>query len=449
MSQEDVEIIAQSSSQKAFEPFGRYGHDHESNMVFVGVLLAILAAAIGTTSKQLIAASSHLKKTWMFHLGAGMNIAFGPVVDASSYAFAPQVIIAPFACLDVIFNALTAPYTLHWQQERLTRVHLLGTACVFTGAVFTSLFANASNRIRDVYELEAQLFWRLESVLYLCIEAFAIVFVQLLHKRKLMNPKLRGISLGVVAGTLMGNVFFMKGLIGIIQTTASTGNFEAWWRLTPYLLAACAAGGAVYGHIVMRKGLGEYKGVFMVTIFEGAHITAACLSGCVVMEEMAGAPWWRYVLYWTAVVVIVCGMLAINLAAQDSQLKHEPTGSPSKNRNVHVPGYVDLDQQQCKDEPSHEGDDYSLVGCQVDAREKPCRIVLGHQQPNDEFDVEIDLKQRNVYSSNSNACLEMQPNEATPRKLNSKGAPSETLSGSLGDIAVSQGFTGMNGYIGS
>merc|ERR1712039_626403 len=152
------------------------------------------------------------------------------------------------------------------------------------------------------------------------VELAAICIVNVLLRKRLVGSSVRGISLGVIAGMLMGNVFFMKGLIGIIQKTASTGDWGAWFRPTPYILAACAAGGAVTGHIFMRKGLGEYKGVFMVTIFEGAHISAACLSGCVVMEEMAGAPWWRYVIYWLSVLLIVMGLLAMNCAAREAQI---------------------------------------------------------------------------------------------------------------------------------
>jgi len=289
--------------------------------ITIGILLAIAAAAIGTTSKQLIAASEHLKRPLLFHIGATMNVAVGPVVDASAYAFAPQVVVAPFACLDVIFNALTAPYTLSWQNERLTRTHLVGTAFVSLGAVMTSLFANVDNKVYNVYELEEQLFFRPTSVIYIMLELTAIASANFALKRKLLSPAFRGISLGVVAGVLMGNVFFMKGLIGLIQTTAETGDFSAWRRLTPYILAACAASGAVYGHMVMRKGLGEYKGVFMVTIFEGAHISAACLSGCVVMEELAGYPWWQYLLYWFSVCMIISGMVVMNLAASSAQIE--------------------------------------------------------------------------------------------------------------------------------
>jgi len=290
-------------------------------MIVVGVLLAIVAAALGTTSKQLIAASEHLKKPWLFHLGAGMNIAVGPIVDASAYAFAPQVIVAPFACLDVIFNALTAPYTLRWQNERLTRAHIAGTFCVALGAVFTSIFADVDNKVYTVRELEEQLFFRPTSLCYLFAELSAIGTANVLLRKRLLSPAIRGIALGVIAGVLMGNVFFLKGLIGIIQMTASTGKFDAWLRPTPYILAAAAAGGAVTGHLFMRKGLGEYKGVFMVTIFEGAHISAACLSGCVVMEEMVGAQPWRYIMYWLSVLCIVAGMLIINNAAAHAQIE--------------------------------------------------------------------------------------------------------------------------------
>merc|ERR1719230_2138307 len=122
-------------------------------MIIVGIILEVAAAALGTTSKQLIAYSEYVKKRWIFHIGAGINIFVGPVVDASAYAFAPQVVVAPFACLDVIFNALTAPYTLSWQNERLTTTHLVGTAFVSLGAVMTSLFANVDNKVYNVYEL--------------------------------------------------------------------------------------------------------------------------------------------------------------------------------------------------------------------------------------------------------------------------------------------------------
>jgi len=288
-------------------------------MILTGILLEVAAAALGTTSKQLIAYSEYSKKRWIFHIGASINIFVGPIVDASAYAFAPQVVIAPFACLDVIFNALTAPYTLHWQNEVLTKAHIYGTVLVSVGACCTAVFGSVHDNVLSVYEIEAQL-TKPASVIYLSTELLAIIGINICLRKRLFGPIFRGISLGVVAGVLMGNVFCVKGLIGLVRRTIDTGETEAWLRPTPYILLITAALGAIVGHIFMRKGLGEYKGVFMVTIFEGAHITAACLSGCIVMSEMAHAPWWKYVCYWMSVFLIVAGMLLINTAAEDAKL---------------------------------------------------------------------------------------------------------------------------------
>lgn len=313
------------------------GEEEKKDWVFIGVFLAITAAALGTLSKQLIAISEHLKKPWLFHIGAGINIAVGPVVDASAYAFAPQVIVAPFACLDVIFNALTAPYTLKWQNEVLTKAHLTGCGLVALGAVLTSIFADAENQVFSVYELEEQL-TRPASVMYLGTELFCIITVNWLMRKGYLSPKVRGISLGVIAGVLMGNVFFMKGFIGFLRRGISGDGWEAFLRVTPYICIVCAAGGAIVGHMFMRKGLGEYKGVFMVTIFEGAHISAACLSGCVVLSEMSGAAWWRYLSYWASVFCIIAGMLIINVKAANSEL--------NKNKTFHIAqNYVDEEEE--------------------------------------------------------------------------------------------------------
>merc|ERR1719450_1800105 len=95
---------------------------------------------------------------------------------------------------------------------------------------------------------------------------------------------------------------------------------EAWLRPTPYVLILCALGGPLCGHLFMKKGLAEYKGVFMVTVFEGVHIFAACLSGCLVLGEMEGASWRRCTVYGAGVVMILAGLLAVNTAAADAQL---------------------------------------------------------------------------------------------------------------------------------
>merc|ERR1712228_1031682 len=71
---------------------------------------------------------------------------------------------------------------------------------------------------------------------------------------------------------------------------------------------------------LMQRGLRTYKGVFMVTIFEGAHISAACLSGDVVMSEMSDATWSRWIGYWSSIGIIVAGIALVSYASTDAEM---------------------------------------------------------------------------------------------------------------------------------
>mmetsp|Transcript_55780 Transcript_55780/g.149347 ORF Transcript_55780/g.149347 Transcript_55780/m.149347 type:complete len:97 (-) Transcript_55780:65-355(-) len=86
----------------------------------------------------------------------------------------------------------------------------------------------------------------------------------------------------------------------------------------------------------------------MVTIFEGAHITCGCLSGCIVMEEMAGVPWWRYCCYWLSVALIIAGILIVNRKSADAQLRSIPSTSSMFSFHVHsfVPAEEEEEEQQ-------------------------------------------------------------------------------------------------------
>mmetsp|Transcript_13784 Transcript_13784/g.34996 ORF Transcript_13784/g.34996 Transcript_13784/m.34996 type:complete len:452 (-) Transcript_13784:47-1402(-) len=332
-------------------------------------------SAVGETGGTALESDMARRAKRLFHLGAFMNIAVGPLVDASAYAFAPQIVVAPFACLDVVFNMLLAPWTLRFQREQITRAKVQGTVLVALGASLTAAFGAVTDEELGVELLEKKLL-RPMSIAYFATVLVLLIVVGIAIKTDRSNfcfsrprsssaatgerasrssplnsselspavameegggegdevqhqgclridKKWRGVALGTMAGVLIGNVFFIKGLLGIVHVAFATGSADAFLRPTPYFLLAGAAGGAVLGHVVMRKGLAEYKGVYMITIFEGAHISTACLSGCWVMSELEGEPWWRFMCYWGSVLLIVLGMVRVasgNPANTDSDV---------------------------------------------------------------------------------------------------------------------------------
>jgi len=239
----------------------------------------------------------------------------GPLVDASAYAFAPQTVIAPFASLDVLLNFLTAPCTLRFQRERLTWKHLLATIMVTGGASSAAYFGSSPEQSQFSYKSLCQELLKYQSLLYFAFESLVVVTSLAMLRRA---GRAKGLILGAVAGILMGNVFFVKGFVDLIRGGIEDNDWSAFLTVTPYVLLFGAAGGSIMGTFFMQRGLREHKGVYMVTIFEGAHITAACLSGSIVMGELVHSTWSIWAAYWGSVALIIFGIALISSASTDT-----------------------------------------------------------------------------------------------------------------------------------
>jgi len=291
-----------------------------ANQYVLGIGLEVTAAALGTVSKQMIASTENMRrprlKRGVLGMGIFLNVLVGPLVDATAYAFAPQTVIAPFASLDVIFNACTAPLTLQWQGERLTWKHLLAALLVTGGASLAAVFGQDESSTLDQFELNRQLL-RWHSLVYFIVEGVVVMIAVTLIKR---DGRMKGLALGGVAGVLMGNVFLVKGFVGLLRIAISDDDWSAFETPTPWVLLFGAVIGSGLGTFFMQSGLRKYKGVYMVTIFEGMHITTACLSGDIVMSEMSQSSWRQYLLYWASISCIIGGIALINYISTDVEL---------------------------------------------------------------------------------------------------------------------------------
>ena len=85
---------------------------------YVGIGLQVISSMCGTAGKTLVRLSTiHEKKhpffsKLLFRVGLLTNTIIGPLIDVSAYSFAPQSLVAPFGGLDVVWNALLAPFIL-------------------------------------------------------------------------------------------------------------------------------------------------------------------------------------------------------------------------------------------------------------------------------------------------------------------------------------------------
>mmetsp|Transcript_26845 Transcript_26845/g.49353 ORF Transcript_26845/g.49353 Transcript_26845/m.49353 type:complete len:480 (+) Transcript_26845:94-1533(+) len=281
-----------------------------ANLIWLGIVLQLVSTASGTVGKQLIRISEVRKKSnpaqakSAFVLGLFVNIVCGPIVDMAAYSFAPQSLIAPFGGLDVVWNALSAPYVL---QEKLTFRRGLGCVLICVGTVCAGAFGSHEEKPFSIEFLEDTLIaWRV----FFYFAAFTVWFlinVTCMMHRAPGNP-VRGISLGLTAGTLAGNMFCVKAAVEIIQYCIEEETAEPWAHWLPYAVLFGAAFFALSNLKFMTQGLKEFEALFMVTVYEGSMIVAGAVSGSVVLLDLENLEAWRVSLYWLGVATIVAGM---------------------------------------------------------------------------------------------------------------------------------------------
>jgi len=305
-----------------------------ASLVWLGIVLAVFASMTGTIGKQCLRMSQMQQekgtRSAIFmakvSLACGylLNVVVGPLVDMGSYAFAPQSLIAPLGGLDVVWNTLSAPCTL---GEHLTPSLILGCVLIAGGATGTSCFGSKEDQAFDMEMLRKTLFRWAVLVYLLAFTAWVAFNVIVLQPRSAApkgqpfktGDKWRGLSLGMTAGSLSGNMFCVKAFVEIVQASISEGRADYWFDWMPYVLVVGLGFFAMSNLYFLGKAMREYEALFMGAVFEGTLIIAACLSGVIVFSEMDALQVWQVAVYWLAVLAIVGGIFTVAHGCMQSE----------------------------------------------------------------------------------------------------------------------------------
>lgn len=282
-------------------------------MWYIGVALEIVSTMSGTIGKQLIRLSE-VRKTknpgfsnMAYWAGIVINTAVGPIIDMAAYSFAPQSLIAPFGGLDVVWNAMLAPYLLN---EKLTKRRIAGSVLIVLGTILAGCMGNHKDSEYTLEYLEDTLI-NFRVLIYFL--AFSVWFLlnRCFLMRRPVGSAIRGVSLGCTAGTIAGNMFCVKAVVELVQTSIRDQDSEVWLHWLPYAMLAGAIFFALSNVVYMTRGLKEYEALFMVTIYEGSMIVANCLSGAIVLQDLRTLEAWRVSLYSLSILIICLGMYVI------------------------------------------------------------------------------------------------------------------------------------------
>lgn len=154
--------------------------------------------------------------------------------------------------LDTCWNALLAPYTL---GETLTFRRALGVIVILLGTICSALFANHDDTTWTVVGLENVLltyrtFWYI--VIFFSFTGFN-------YTAAMSSPKgsyRRGLALGLMAGSLAGNMWCVKATMSLLAESISHGAFT--WMEISFACACIGVKKRSFGLVGCRRsgGLG-------------------------------------------------------------------------------------------------------------------------------------------------------------------------------------------------
>lgn len=284
-----------------------------------GILLELVSTASGTVGKQLIRFSEIYKSKGLkarsrvaLKLGLFLNTAFGPIVDTFAYAFAPASLLAPIGGLDIVWNMLSAPFTL---GEKLTCRRWCSIVLIFAGT-FGSVFPADHQEIKYTNAVLHVLLPRTRVLVYAVCFLLWLALNFLVLMRRPVGSVARGFSLGATSGTIAGNMFCVKAAVELVKTSILDGSLAVWTDWISWLVVFSAFFFALSSVVFMTKGLQEYQALFMVTLYEGSMIVSNALSACIVLGELDQKATWIQAWYSFCILTIVFA-LALLLSGEE------------------------------------------------------------------------------------------------------------------------------------
>jgi len=235
----------------------------------------------------------------------------------------PRKLIVPLAGLDVVWNTMLAPFTL---GEKLTPKLIIGVVFIAVGAIGTSFFGRKDDKEYTLQIVE-DTFVRPAVGIYLGFLALWLAFNILVLQSRSFAPqedqpwyqgsRIRGVSLGMTAGSIQGNMFCANAFVELVKTSIRQRDAEVWAHWLPYVMFAGAVFFALSNVFFFQKAMRQYEALFMGAVFEGSTIISACTSGFVVFADAENLMWWQ-LLYWVMLMTLVAGIVLVAVGADQS-----------------------------------------------------------------------------------------------------------------------------------
>ncbi|CAI5733146.1 unnamed protein product [Peronospora destructor] len=276
-----------------------------SQLWVFGVMLSLTATLFGTLGKVLLKLSHTSSQALSVKLAATVCVfLLNPVLDAISYVYAAQSILAPMAGFSVLWNIMLSPYLLN---EKLSTQDLRGSAVILLGCTLVGISGSHDTPTHHSTELFALFQSRIFIEFATLVVCAAVVLVWIIFSYE-KKSSWRRFAFGALSGLIGGNLFFLKASVELLAEGGSIWSNPLTFAI--FVAALSSAGGGIY---VLDQGLREYDALYLVAIYQAFLIVIGSVSGVIFFHEISGMnSCWQLIIYPASIATTVGGIIVLS-----------------------------------------------------------------------------------------------------------------------------------------
>ena len=254
------------------------------------------------------------------------------IVDAMSYGYAPQSMLAPIGAVTLVVNLLLAP-VLH--GEAIKASDLFFTTVIVVGVIIC-IMGGTRGESGDTYT-PSELYKLSENPTFrqLVVMVLGIVVVLATHlwksEREGRSDKLStGFVYPVIAGILGGSTV----LTAKILTTILSSSDEVDVTGTVIPLALLVGSFAISQILMNQRGLEKHSALIMVPIYSSTFVLSNAVGGGIFFQEFARVDTQGVRMYVGGVMLVLFGVLTMAITKQKELRNLAATKSKKKQKNI-------------------------------------------------------------------------------------------------------------------
>ena len=237
-------------------------------------------------------------------------------LDAVSYVFTSQSIIAALAAVTIFFNQVFAHFFL---KEKIGKQGILGSILIITGVTLTIISGDRTEQNFSLQNFE-DFFKKLPFIIYFCLILFSILICYILFV-KLKKKSFSFIFLSQICGALGGvQNMFLKISLTLFAESFEKNGIEYYNSYLTYLSIIFMIVLALIQYYFINQGQSVFDASIFIASYNCFYITNSSVLGAIYFNEFGNT---NLKIFVPSIFISICGILCLVCGNEHKEEKKE------------------------------------------------------------------------------------------------------------------------------